>query len=93
MIIHVTPVHLQALALVRDDQITWRTQTGPHGGFGLADGTRIPPGNELVALYELRNAGLIAVNRPAGRVTITAVGVARLTRHRPASPQVMRPAS
>lgn len=93
MIIHVTPVHLRALALVREDQITWRTQTGPHGGFGLADGTRIPPGNDLVALYELRNAGLITVNRFAGRVAITAAGLARLTRHRPASPQAMRPAS
>jgi hypothetical protein len=93
MIIHVTPVHLQALALVREDQITWRTQTGPHGGFGLADGTRIAPGNELVALYELRNAGLITVDKLAGRVAITAVGLTRLARHRPANPQEMRPAS
>lgn len=93
MIIHITPVHLRALALVREGQITWRTRTGPHGGFGLADGSRIPPGSELVALYELRNAGLITVNTLAGRVAITAAGLTRLTRHRPANPQAMRPAS
>ena len=83
MLIRLTPVHLRVLELVRDRKIIWRRQTGPYGGFGDADGTRIPPSNELVALYELRNADLITVNREAGRVAITAAGMSHLTRSHP----------
>jgi hypothetical protein len=77
-----TPVHRQVLALVRDRQITWRTSTGPFGGFALADGSRIQPSIELVALYELRNAELITVNKIAGHVAITGAGMGHLARQR-----------
>lgn len=62
--LRLTPAHVQVLALVRDGQIKWRASTGPFGGFALADGSRIEPSIELVALYELCNAGLITVNKP-----------------------------
>lgn len=53
--------------------------TGPFGSFGNADGTRIAPGGVLVALYELRNADLISVDKPSARVSITAAGLDVLT--------------
>lgn len=73
-----TPVHRQVLTSVREGRIEWRAGLGPHGGFAPVRGARIPPGDELVALYELRDAGLIAVDRDNGRVQVTAAGLARL---------------
>lgn len=70
-----TPIHQQTLALVRDGYIAWCNKTGPLGGFGHADGRRIPPSADLVALYELRDAQLIVVDRQSGRVTITTAGL------------------
>lgn len=97
VILRPTPAHLQVLALVRDRQITWRASTGPFGGFALADGSRIQPSIELVALYELRNAELITVNKLAGQVAITSAGMGHLTRQRATNPhhvaQAMRHAS
>lgn len=80
--LRLTPVHWQVLALVRDRQITWRANTGPSGGFALADGSRIQPSIELVALYELRNADLIVVNKLAGHVAITSAGMGQLADQR-----------
>lgn len=80
--LRLTPVHRQVLALVRDRHITWHASTGPFGGFALADGSRIQPSIELVALYELRNAELITVNKLAGHVAITSTGMSHLTRQR-----------
>lgn len=76
----VTPIHLRVLELVRDRQIMWRASTGPYGGFGDADGSRIPPSDDLVALYELRDAGLIVVDKDSGPVAVTAAGMSRLAR-------------
>lgn len=75
-----TPVHQQMLTWVLDGKIEWRTAVGLSGGFVQADGPPFPPSEELVALYELRNAGLIAVDLALGRVTITAEGLARLSK-------------
>lgn len=83
MIIRLTPVHLRALSIVRDRQIIWSAQTGPFGGFTYADGARIPPSSDLVALYELRNADLITVNRFAGQVALTRAGMAHLSEQLP----------
>lgn len=90
MIIHFTPVHRQVLTLVRDRQIIWRSLTGPYGGFSRADGSRIPPSDQLVALYELRNANMITVNTVTSIVAVTPAGMARLAhwdaqQHRKAS--------
>lgn len=79
MLARLTPDHVQALEFVRDGQIAWRRETGPFGGFVRADGSSIPPSSQLVALYELRRADLIRVRRDAGRVTVTAAGLTRLT--------------
>lgn len=76
----VTPIHLRVLELVRDRHIMWRASTGPYGGFGFADGSHIPPSDELVALYELRDAALIVVGKDSGRVAVTAAGMSRLAR-------------
>lgn len=65
---HLAEIHEQVLRLVRASQIVWRMDIGPSGGFSRACGISIPPGPELVALYELRNAGLIVVNTRSGLV-------------------------
>jgi hypothetical protein len=75
MAIRFTPVHLQALALIHDGRIVWRTRTRPLGGFAGADGHCIPPGVDLVALYELWNAQLIVVDRQSGRVAAPTTGL------------------
>jgi hypothetical protein len=87
LILRLTPVQLQVLALVRNRQITWRASTGPFGGFALADGSRIQPGLEFVALYDLRNAELITADRAAGRVAITRDGLRHLTRRHATNPR------
>lgn len=73
-----TPAHLQVLKLVRDGHIEWRANVGPYGDFAPVGATRFPPSDELVALYELRNAELIGVQTETGRVYITTAGLARL---------------
>lgn len=87
MSLHMTPNHWEVLSTVRDGHIRWRDSEGPFGGFTMVDGTRIVPGHDLVALYELRNAGLIAVNTKTGHVTTTADGAVwiRASRLRKAS--------
>ncbi|MGH3520040.1 MAG: hypothetical protein ACRDQ7_22165 [Haloechinothrix sp.] len=74
-----TPVHLHVLSAVREGRVAWRTTVGVSGGFVSVGGMPFPPGDELVALYELRNSGLIAVDITVGSVRITPAGVARLT--------------
>lgn len=74
---HLAPVHEQVLRRVCEREIIWRTDIGPSGGFSRACGTSIPPGSELVALYELRNAGLIAVNTQTGLVFLASGGRTR----------------
>lgn len=76
MSLHMTPNHSNVLITVRDGRIRWRNSEGPFGGFRMVDGTRIMPGHDLVALYELRNLRLIEVNTTTGHVTITAHGAA-----------------
>lgn len=73
-----TPAHRQVLTLVRDGRIEWRAGVGPCGGFAPVDGARYSASDELVALYELRKAGLIGVAVETGRVYITASGLTRL---------------
>lgn len=74
-----TPIHRQLLKLVRDGRIEWCASVGPYGGFAPVGGIRFPPGDGLVALYELRNAELIEVTAETGRVHITAAGLVRLS--------------
>lgn len=93
VILRFTPLHRQMLALVRDGQITWRARTGPFGGFARADGSRIQPSIELVALYELRNAEFITVNKLAGHVAITRAGMGRITRQHATNPRHIANAS
>lgn len=62
MVARFTPTHLDVLAHIADGKITWRTNIGPSGGFAKADGTRIPPSDVLVALYQLHRAALIHVD-------------------------------
>lgn len=97
MIIHYTSVHRRVLALVRDRQIAWSSRTGPSRGFLRADGGLIPP-SDLVALYELRNADLITVDKHAPRVAVTSAGMTLLARWTadaptPQSVRSIRPAS
>lgn len=73
-----TPVRKQLLQLVGDGRIEWRASIGPYGGFAPVGGTKFPPCNGLVALYELRNAELITVEPEYGRVYVTAAGLALL---------------
>lgn len=73
-----TPVHRDVLASVISGRVAWRTTVGPSGGFVHADGMPFEPGDELVALYELRNARLISVTPELGRVSATALGLSRL---------------
>jgi hypothetical protein len=81
--LHRTPVHVTLLALVRDGRIEWRTQIGANGGFAPVDRSRFSPSAELVAMYELRNSGLIKVDPEEGRVSITTEGRARLAEWTP----------
>lgn len=74
--LHRTPVHTYALRCVWEQRITWDTHVGLYGGFRFANGMRITPGNDLVALYELRDAGLIEVG---DGVRLTPAGVERLS--------------
>lgn len=76
------PLHQHILRRVRDGHIEWRAGIGPSGGFAPVDGKRFSPGEELVALYELRNANLIGVKIDTGRVFITRAGLERLLRPR-----------
>lgn len=73
-----TADHLDMLGRVRDGAIMWRSDVGLSGGFSPADGSRFPPSDALVVLYELRNAGLIGVEMDGGRVLLTVAGKARL---------------
>ncbi|MGH3862153.1 hypothetical protein [Actinokineospora sp.] len=75
---NLTPMHLRMLAAVRDHEITWRGNIGVSGGFATAGESRFQPGHELVALYELTRACLIEVDRPTGRVFLSASGIAAL---------------
>lgn len=73
-----TSVRRELLQLVGDGRIEWRASIGPYGGFAPVGGTTFPPGDGLVALYELRNADLIMVEPESGRVYVTAAGLAQL---------------
>lgn len=66
----------QALVAVHGGRFRWCDTEGPFGGFIHADGSRIQPGDQLVALYELRQARLIAVNTATRRVGLTGDGAA-----------------
>lgn len=77
--LHRTPVHAVMLRAVWEGRITWDQKVGPAcntGGFRWSNGARLQPGDDLVALYELRDAGLILVS--AGGVTVSCEGAARL---------------
>lgn len=56
----------------------WREDIGLSGGFATVHQGRFPPGHDLVALYELTRSGLIEVDRPGGRVYLTATGASAL---------------
>lgn len=73
-----TAVHQGVLNAVLDGRVEWRTTVGPSGGFVRRDGLPFEPSDELVALYELRNAALLVVDIHLGRVSITSAGLARL---------------
>lgn len=71
-------IHQHLLRLVRDGRIMWRADIGLSGGFAPVGGGRFPPGDALVALYELRNAHYIGVEAESGRIFITRLGLALL---------------
>lgn len=75
-----TPIHEQMLVQVRDGAVEWRANVGPSGGFAPVGKPPYAPSVELVALYELRSAGLIGVAPELGKVFATASGLARLER-------------
>lgn len=74
-----TAIHLDVLTDVRDWRIVWRSETGPFGGFARVDSSQISL-ERLVALYELRHAGFISVDKTSGRLAVTATGMQRLAR-------------
>lgn len=77
--LHRTPDHKTALRAVWEQHIVWDLAVGPTGnggGFRWANGNRIQPGNDLVAPYQLRDAGLIKVGE--GTVSLTTAGLDRL---------------
>lgn len=86
MTLHRTPIHHEALRLIRDGRVVWRpadppsskAQPAPHrsAGFAYAAGKRLDH-SMLVALYELRAHRFVAVvDDVAG---LTADGWARLS--------------
>ncbi|MBC6448005.1 hypothetical protein [Actinokineospora xionganensis] len=75
---NVTPTHHRMLVAVRDRDVEWREDIGLSGGFATVHQGRFPPGHDLVALYELNRSGLIEVDRPGGRVHLTATGASAL---------------
>ena len=84
MTLHRTPVHRDALDLVRRGQFMWRAAGTSKtvgvpcmpAGFAYSNGRRLAPGELLVALYELRDARLLHVD--GALVRLTADGQARL---------------
>lgn len=77
MSLHRTPVHTRALRDVSENKIGWRDSEGVSGGFTLARGYRIHAPAVLVALWELKTEGLLAVDGAV--VEITPKGRDRLT--------------
>jgi hypothetical protein len=82
--LHRTPVHHEALRLIRDGRVVWRPTDPPSStptprrsaGFSYLGGKRLGHGM-LVALYELRaNRFIAVVDDDAG---LTADGRARLS--------------
>lgn len=73
-----TPRHLEMLESARDHKIRWRVGVCGAGAFANDTGRPVTPGQYLVALYELRNAQLIVVDRATGTVRITATGLRRI---------------
>lgn len=73
-----TPTHCDLLKSVAAHRIHWHNHAQRAGTFATQADLDFQPGEELVALYELRNAGLITVNYAAGTVAITAEGRRRL---------------
>lgn len=89
--LHRTPRHRNLLAAASDGYLSWRPVAGRSGSFVSRDGGTVGPSADLVALYELCAAGLIAVDRPAGTVSITSVGQVKLAEW--LTPAWLRPAS
>lgn len=84
-LLHRTPVHHEALELVRDRRIVWREALRgeekdgvprPPAGFSFSDGDRLAAAT-LVALWEMQHAHLIAVH--GNYLTLTDAGWGRLS--------------
>lgn len=78
--------HREALDLVRRGQIMWRAASKPAtpdavlrmpAGFAYSNRMRIDPSELLVALYELRDSKLLAID--GGVVLLTSAGRQRLS--------------
>lgn len=85
MKLHRTPVHYKALDLVRREQVTWREACAPKRRDGVPRassgfvyvGGRLPSLDVLVALYEMRRAGLLCIDD--GVVALTLAGEQQLS--------------
>lgn len=75
-VLHRTPVHHELLSKVRAGLVEWRSNAGLFGRFAHWGGAVFTDPVELVALYELRDAGLIRVADSA--VSVTPEGQDRL---------------
>jgi hypothetical protein len=73
-----SPEQQEVLLAVVRGEVEWCTTVGPSGGFVRKGGMPVAPVAKLVALYELRDAGLIAVDVNYGRVTATSAGLATM---------------
>lgn len=67
--LHRTPVHHELLSKVRAGLVEFRPESGLYGRFAHWGGAVFTDPQELVALYELRDAGLIRVADRAVAVT------------------------
>lgn len=75
-VLHRTPVHHELLSKVQAGLVQWRSAEGLFGRFARWGGQVFTGPAELVALYELRDAGLIRVE--GEHVRATENGAARL---------------
>lgn len=69
-VLHRTLVHHEALEWVQAKKIEWWPKAGSFGRFAYRNGDVIADPLVLIALYELRNAGLIHVCDKAVAITL-----------------------
>jgi hypothetical protein len=76
-VMHRTPTHLELLSAVKAGLVEFRPDEGVAGRFARRGGEVVSDPPQLIALYELKEAGLIRVEGSA--VALTVDGLAKLT--------------